>query len=860
MPIPPPAPSTRTSRTTAVVVIVAAVACAAIWGLAWERVRFAEHQAFAAERAKNENLVLAHADALARELDLIDQLLQTVRDDHLARRAPAELARRARQFGATANGLVTVTVLDPRGFVAATLAPINEGNFADRDYFRHHARDATDDLRVGVPVLGRLSQRWLLTVTRRISLPDGRFGGVVYAGLDPARFAQLYERSALGPGGSLALIGLDGLTRVRRNGEQVSFGGDVSRSQLFRELPRARRGHYVAPAASDGVRRMISYQQLDRHPLVVVVASSLDDVVASTGAAANTTWAGAGIASLLVLALAGLTARSLRRDARALALSAATERRTRLLLDNSFDAILHTRPNGEVLAANAAARALFRLDEAGLRAAGRRGLVDDTDPRLAALLAERQQAGRAQGRVRMRRGDGSVFEAELNSVLFTDADGQPASSLTVRDLTEALAAEAERAGFEGRLRQAQKLESIGTLAGGIAHDFNNILAAILANIALLRADLGDTPVGTEPLSRIREAALRARALVQQILTFSRRSPEQRQAQALQPLLRESVALLRATLPAAVRLDLELPDAPLVVRCDPTQMQQVVMNLCTNAWQSMPEHRGRVRVTLAAEAADAAAGPTGADGDPPPAPHGWAVLSVQDDGIGFDAATRERLFEPFFTTKPVGQGTGLGLAVVHGIVTAHGGTVTVHSTPGQGSTFTVRLPRADADADADAGLGAAGAPPETGRGTAPAAPRSATAQVLYVDDDPVLAVTVEGLLQRDGWSVRTCADATAALQLLRAEPDGFALVVSDYNMPGLSGLDLARELAALRPTLPVVISSGLVSDDLIAQARALGVREVLLKEYTLERLPGIVRALLPADRAADRPAPPVAPAP
>ncbi len=857
MPAPSPAPVPRPSRPTAVIVAVAVLGLAAIWALAWERVRFAEDQAVTAERTKNDNLVLAHADALGRELDLVDQLLQTLRDDHLAGRSPAALKQRALKFGTAAGGLVTMTVLDADGDVVTTLAPSASGNFADRDYFVHHARDSTDTLHIGPPLFGRLSQRWLISATRRITHADGSFGGVVYAGLDPARFAQLYERSALGKSGSLALIGLDGITRVRRNGDQVSFGGDVSRSRLFTELQQARRGHYVATAASDGVRRLTSYQQLERHPLVVVVASSLTDVTALTRATATTTWAGAGMASLLVLALAALTARSMRRDAMALARTAAAERRSRLLLDNSFDAILHTRPDGQVLTANAAARALFGLDEAGLRAAGRTGLVDTDDPRLASLLAERQRAGRAQGRLRMRRGDGSLFEADINSVLYTDADGQPASSLTVRDLTTVLATEAERAGFERRLREAQKLESIGTLAGGIAHDFNNILAAILANVALLRDELGTGRAGAEPLSRISQAALRARALVQQILTFSRRSPEQRRPQPLQPLLRESAALLRATLPAAVQLELHLPDAPLVVCCDATQVQQVMMNLCTNAWQAMPERRGRVRVTLTTE--------TG-DGTEDTRPAGWAVLCVEDDGSGFDAATLERLYEPFFTTKPVGQGTGLGLAVVHGIVTAHGGSITADSTPGRGSTFTVRLPLAAAGAaPADGTAATADAAGELAplHGTpAPSAGADATAgaRVLYVDDDPVLAITVQGLLQRAGWQVNACTNATEALARLRAEPTAFDLVVSDYNMPGLSGLDLAREVAAQWPQLPVVISSGYVSDDLRVRAQALGVREVLLKEYTLERLPSLVRALLARRPAATPAASPAADAP
>ncbi len=266
------------------------------------------------------------------------------------------------------------------------------------------------------------------------------------------------------------------------------------------------------------------------------------------------------------------------------------------------------------------------------------------------------------------------------------------------------------------------------------------------------------------------------------------------------------------------------------------MQQVLINLCTNAWQAMPDQQGQITVRLQAQA-----GPDGVPG---------VVLQVQDDGQGVDAATRDRMFEPFFTTKPVGQGTGLGLAVVHGIVSAHGGTVSVHSTPGAGSTFDVWLPlsaaptqAADPAALADTSPGAAGTAAAGHAKPVAAATPGRGERVLYVDDDAVLAITVESLLQRAGWRTHTCASAAEALALLQADPTAFDLVVTDYNMPGLSGLDLAAALQQLCPQLPVVITSGHVPDDLLARAEALQVRHVLCKEFTLERLVPLLQGLL-----------------
>jgi len=813
------------------VCLVALVFTMAIWVLAWERVDFRRHRALAAETSKNDNLAAAHAETMAREIELVDQLLRLLRDDLKQRPLPRELGPRVAASGLLPRKVSVVTFIDVNGNVAAaTLPEASAGavNSSDRAYFKQHATEATDQLLIGVPIIGRLSGQWVISLTRRVERPGGGFGGVLLASVNPANFARLYERSALGEAGSLALIGLDGVTRVRRNGTQLSYGGDVRNSRMFVELKKSRAGNYTAEAASDGIRRTVSYRQLDDHALVVVVASSLADVRAQTRDAERTVWAASGVASLLVLALAALAAYSVHRTRRAVTVLAEAEQRNRLLLDNSFDAILRTAPDGHVLAGNAAACTLFGCSEDALRAAGRTGLVDVEDPRLHQLLAQREATGRATGRLRLRRADGSLFEGEVSSIVYTDADGAPATSLMVRDLSAQLAAEAERGQFEQRLRESQKLESIGTLAGGIAHDFNNILAAILGNAALLRQELGSAHAGAEALSRIDRSALRARSLVQQILTFSRRNPEQRHVQALQPLLLEAAELLRATLPAAVRLEVDLQGPPLTVLCDATQMQQVLMNLCTNAWQAMPGQQGRIAVALRAESG----------------PHGTpsAVLRVQDDGQGMDDATRERLFEPFFTTKPVGQGTGLGLSVVHGIVTAHGGTVTVLSSPGGGSTFEARFPLAQASdrVDAESPNPTHTAPATPG---APALAPSRSERVLYVDDDEVLTITVQSLLQHAGWRAHTCSGAAQALALLQSEGQAFDLLVTDYNMPEMSGLELAAALQRLRPELPVIMTSGSVSDELLAQAEAVGVRHVMLKEYTLERLVPLIQQVL-----------------
>jgi nitrogen-specific signal transduction histidine kinase/ActR/RegA family two-component response regulator len=389
-------------------------------------------------------------------------------------------------------------------------------------------------------------------------------------------------------------------------------------------------------------------------------------------------------------------------------------------------------------------------------------------------------------------------------------------------------AEAKRTLLEAQLRESQKMESIGTLAGGIAHDFNNILAVILGNVAAARHDatLGQDPLHS--LAQIDKAAIRARSLVQQILAFSRMQPHVLVIQPLRPLVEESVTLLRSTLPAQVEFDIELARTPLYVGADATQVQQVLMNLLTNAWHSLNGSRGRISIGLEAvvldlEATQALAGVQ---------PGNYAHLWVRDTGSGMDESTRVRVFEPFFTTKPVGQGTGLGLSVVHGIVAAHKGAVTVDSVLGQGSTFHLYLPLTDHGPFV---VPTAPAPLELMQGQGQ--------HVLCVDDDPAMLIMVEGLLQRSGYRVTAIESPREALAAMRAQPNAFDVIVTDFNMPELTGIDFAHEVLRMMPAVPVVITSGYISEELRAAASRVGVRRLLEKEYTLEQLASVVHSAL-----------------
>ena len=467
-------------------------------------------------------------------------------------------------------------------------------------------------------------------------------------------------------------------------------------------------------------------------------------------------------------------------------------------------------------------------------------LDNSTHPEdVAQMLADRQAhfEGRApvyRNERRIRCKDGQwKWVLSRGMVLSRDENGKPLRMIgTHTDITEHKLAEAQHRALEVQLRESQKMEAIGTLAGGVAHDFNNLLAAILGNLVLAREDLGEQHPAQESLTEINRAAIRARQLVQQILTFSRRQAQEMVRQPLTPLVEEALGLMRSLLPAGLKLVARLPAAGLPVLADATQMQQVLMNLCTNAWQAMEDRAGDITVALREVRLDASQGlqlgglASGA----------YACLSVADNGPGMDEATQQRIFEPFFTTKAPGAGTGLGLAVVHGIVKAHRGVISLHSRPGEGARFDVYLPLAS-----EAALEAA-APPTAPAPTA--APAVQGKHVIYIDDYEALVFLVGRLLRKQGYRASTFESGEAAVAWLRENPDDAVdLVVTDQNMPGMSGVDVAREARAMRPGLRVAIVSGHVNDKLIAEATAAGVSDVMGKQDSMDALGEAIRELL-----------------
>jgi signal transduction histidine kinase len=379
-------------------------------------------------------------------------------------------------------------------------------------------------------------------------------------------------------------------------------------------------------------------------------------------------------------------------------------------------------------------------------------------------------------------------------------------------------AEGERKLLEARLQQAQKMEAIGQLSGGIAHDFNNILAAIAGNARLISEDVGADHPTQASVAEIDKACHRARQLVQQILAFARQQPQERKVVALRGVVEDSVKMLRATIPAAVDVSVVCDETTPNALADATQIQQVLLNLGANAWHALEGGHGRIEFSLTPLMADA--GRAIALGLP--GPGRYVRLAVSDTGKGMSGSTIAHIFEPFFTTKEPGKGTGLGLSVVHGIVESHRGAIQVTSQPGAGACFEIYLPAAEG-------------PPESAPQAAPRPIAALGQRVLLIDDEEPLVVLTTKLLSRQGYQVRGFTRPQAAVEAFRAASEQFDIVITDMNMPGLSGLQIAMELLKTRADIPIILSSGYVTEELKDSAYQAGIRLVLYKPGSVEEL-------------------------
>ncbi|OSM04415.1 putative PAS/PAC sensor hybrid histidine kinase [Magnetofaba australis IT-1] len=505
-----------------------------------------------------------------------------------------------------------------------------------------------------------------------------------------------------------------------------------------------------------------------------------------------------------------------------------------VLMDNIPNPLFYKDIRGRYLGCNNAFEGILGISEQNLIGKNVHDLLDvDTATKYEqADMDLFQRGGEQRYEGRLTYADGASHDVIFNKRAFYTADGKIGGLVgVIQDITM-------RKNMEGQLRQALKMEAIGALAGGIAHDFNNILSAILGFTELSLSEVEPDSLIHRNLTQVYTAGGRARDLVKQLLDFSRPSDEGMSPQNPSTVVRESVKLLRATLPSTIRIETRVDEQDGMVRADPTQLQQVMMNLCTNGARAMRETGGVLSISLENRILP----------DPPSGlpPGSYFVLSVSDTGVGIPQSHLEHIFDPFFTTSKVGEGSGLGLSVVHGIINKHGGAVTVESQEGSGSTFSVYLPRAELTAEEGQAQNNLPSP------ASPLAPSRSrrSARILLVDDELEVLDAAQGQLQRAGFQVEAFSSPVEAWRAFEQNPQRFDLLITDQTMPGLTGLQLVERVRSLRNDLPIALCTGyseLAGPD---EAREMGVGSYLMKPILGREMVETADALL--DRTASPP--------
>jgi len=400
------------------------------------------------------------------------------------------------------------------------------------------------------------------------------------------------------------------------------------------------------------------------------------------------------------------------------------------------------------------------------------------------------------------------------------------------DITKRKKAEKEKMELELQLGQKQKMEAVGTLAGGIAHDFNNILAGIQGYVELALDDLSQESPVRDNLKQVMSCTNRATKLVKQILTFSRKDQQEREKEPVRvsSIIKEGLEMLRSSLPATIKISRKIQSESSVVMADPTQIHQVLVNLCTNASHAMRDKGGRLQVSLT----DVDLESETRIGDEHLGRGHYVKLSVSDSGCGMEKDVLERIFEPFFTTKNVNEGTGLGLSVVHGIIKSHAGAIAVSSTPGEGTTFDIFLPKI--------------ASGQTQESQSPESTAGKKDTILLVDDEEMMVDVIRQLLERLGYAVVGKTNSIDALEAFQAEPDKFDLVITDQVMPNMTGTELSRNLISVRPDIPVILCSGYPERVIPEELKSIGIKDFISKPVSRQDIAAVIRRVLDPNRA------------
>jgi signal transduction histidine kinase len=839
-------------------VLITATACLVI-ALGW----FGAYSAIVAHRAVSRERVEIDvhskaaliAEQLRRELLVTDQTLHILELEWERDPARFDFESWRQRALALSDLSLQIFIADAHGIVRYSSRPeIIGDNIDGRDYFRHAAALPKDDghMFIGALTRGLVTRQWQLNMERRLDNPDGSFGGVVAASFDAGVFSRLQREASLGRGGLLLVSTTDGEIRGVGNLAlaQTDSVASVRGSPIFSEMQRSADGEWVGPSPIDGIRRVLAFATIPGRGLQVLVGEDQAQAMRSATEWEQQALTFTGVATVLVLLMAAILLwaeqasrarhavtirdRAALREAN-IRLDAAQQReRTKATqlaatLAGMSDGIMMLDADLQLLAWNEHFPEFTGVPAEILRpglpmadilraqaVAGEFG-TGDVEAEVARRITLLRQ-GRSIGRIERQRPDGRVLEIRRNPL----AGGGFVTLYS--DITD-------RRRAEDRARQAQTMAAIGRLTSGVAHDFNNLLASISGNAEMLLNDLGASPREARRLRIIEQAAGRGAELVRQLLAFARKQTLAPQQVDLNAVLRNIEALLKTTLGAMVRVDMELNPGLWPALVDPAQIEHVVLNLAINARDAMPDGGLLTIATsnILLETHDAHA-------DLPPGD--YVVIVVRDTGAGMSEVVLRNAFEPFFTTKPPGRGSGLGLSQVYGVIRQSGGGVRIDSTLGQGTSVMVFLPRAPTAAPAMPGPDV---PSQKPGGTTPKPSPMVPATVLLVDDEETVRTTIGAMVESAGFSLVTAASGHAALDHVRSGL-AFDLLMVDFAMPGMTGLAVARVVRGLRPLLPVVFITGYGDEERIE-----GERWILRKPFAVEAMTEMLRDALAAAR-------------
>jgi PAS domain S-box-containing protein len=776
-------------------------------------------EAISSEFSKNANLALALDVQTNQLLAGIDNYLLLIKDQYEQPGPRIPLRRLVSPAFGDESSITFIGVVNERGDVIESLSGFTRTNVTDREFFQRHRQSDMQRLIISEPVLGRVSGRWAITLTRRLNKPDGTFAGLAAISIEPRYLTRLFETTTLGPLDVMSLVLTNGVSLARRRGDAISFGEDISQSQLMREQRVTPVGTYIGPGGLDGRTRIFSYRTMREYPVIVTVGTLEADALAAVRARERAyRWTAVFFSGLVI---AGCTVGIL--------LLARNERASHMLreqaslLDKAQDAIVVTDLNRRVSFWNKGAERLFGRPSGEAIGAVVGDLIYPEHSRreIEQTFDAVMRKGEWQGELQPYTHDGRRVIVESSWTLVRDANGDPRSILAIHtDVTD-------RRKLEQQFYRAQRLESIGTLAGGIAHDLNNVLAPIMLGMGVLKDRLTDDD-SREVLATISASAKRGAEMVSQVLSFARGQEGRRVEIRLAQLVGDVVRIAKDTFPKNIELVTNVdPDTPAIIG-DPTQCHQVLLNLCVNARDAMPDGG-----TLTISARMATFDGHGDVIPDQPAPGGYVVIQVEDTGVGIPPHIIEKIFDPFFTTKESGKGTGLGLSTSQTIVRNHGGVIRASSHPNsRGSRFDVLLPAA---AEPAAQIAA---------GQTNAAPRGEGQTILVVDDEPSVRLVLRTALERAGYQVLPATNGREAVDVFRSRPAGsIAAVIIDMMMPVMGGLPAIHELVKLNPNVRIIAASGIPDNETAAKAAGRQVRQFLGKPFSTDKLLRVVRQVV-----------------